>query len=716
MCLLSVSNLSFSYPLQDSKAVEDVSFEILSGSYTAIVGTNGSGKSTLARILCGLEKPTSGLIKYEKEASIGLVFQSPKDQLVSEIVYRDTAFGPRNLKLTESEVELRTIECLSIVDILDKAKSATSALSLGQTQKVAVAGVLATWPNILILDESVSMIDIESKKAIFEFLEQWNKHGKTIIHITHDIDAVMQTDRVIGMENGKIFYDGKTKDFLSNNKNIERINGKPLPKCSRNEQNKKMAKLHDSIEFSNVSFSYQSDASSFVKDISFTLKKGTLTAITGPSGAGKSTILELGSGLLKCQSGGIHSKSYPVLIQQNSYTSLFEKFAADDVAFGPKKNGKKGQELKQIVKDSMQKVGLNFEQYASKNPSKMSGGERKKLSIAGMLALDSDIYFFDEPTAGLDGISRHQIIMLLKDLAKSGKTVLFSTHRRDEADFADREISINKGVLVSDSFEEYAKQNIDLDFKKESKECLKPIPASSMLETLRKASLSLSGVKKEKVSLIERLSCSLRIILFLVLFILALCFTPFYLSVPFFVLSVVYCLLAGFSIKKYLIAVVKIFPFMLIFTIFQLIFHPALPDEQILLNVKWFLITPSKLWYCLQTYIRTLSCIGLICGFFVSTPEFDLIDGLKVILKPLTIIKIPVRYFILILEIIFRFVPILIEEASCIIKTQIVRGSMKNVKGLFSKIKAYVPLIVPLIIQTIKRSESLADAITMRCF
>ena len=164
MSVITVKNLNFKYPQNNKAALSDVSFGIEKGSYVAIVGYNGCGKSTLARLLCGLEVPDSGTISIEENNRIGIVFQSPKNQLVSGIVSRDTAFGAQNLGLNAGEVELRVIESLNIVDMLDRASSSTSALSLGQTQKIALSGVLALRPEILILDDSVSAVDVVSQE------------------------------------------------------------------------------------------------------------------------------------------------------------------------------------------------------------------------------------------------------------------------------------------------------------------------------------------------------------------------------------------------------------------------------------------------------------------------------------------------------------------------------------------------------------------------
>ena len=176
-----------------------------------------------------------GQINITEGKHIGLVFQSPKDQIVSGKVFRDTAFGPQNLGLSEGEVELRTIETLSVVELLDKSEASSNALSLGQTQKLAFAGLLATEPDILILDEATAMLDPDSRQTVYDVLRGLNSRGNTIIHITHDLDAVKETQNVIGLEDGKIFFEGSTKEFLSGPTLVKKIRGEPLEKAKRDE-------------------------------------------------------------------------------------------------------------------------------------------------------------------------------------------------------------------------------------------------------------------------------------------------------------------------------------------------------------------------------------------------------------------------------------------------------------------------------------------------
>lgn len=729
MNIFELENVSFIYPQSEKPTLHNVSLSIKEGEYCAIVGSNGSGKSTLCRLLANLDLPSSGKINAKKDSLIALIFQSPKNQIICSIVSRDTAFGPQNLGLPKSEVELRTIECLNIVDLLEKAKASTLNLSLGQTQKLALSGVLATWPSVIILDEAVVMLDPVSRKNVFEFLNYWNRHGNTVIHITHELDAIKQTNHVIALSNGEVFFDGNTKDYLANNEYIQKLLGQPLPICDRTKQNILMAEKDFSFGFSNVSFSYENEKYSCLHNVSFKLRKGTLTALTGPSGSGKSTLLEIGSGLLSAKKGCVFGQKHASLALQNCSDAVFETFCADDVAFGPKNLGLKGKELKERVKNAMDSVNLSFERYADIPVRFLSGGELRRLAIASIIAMDNPVMFFDEPSAGLDGQSRQEVMLLLQNLARQGKTILFSTHNMQEASFADRQIGIEKGLIVSDSFAPVIKPKLreqedalemgeaeEASQSQTEKNALEPPSITQKLSSLRALSNSLSGAKEDKKSLVSKLPSFIRILLFSLMFVLCLVSKNVIFCSIMFALSVVYCLLSGFSAKALLRSFIKITPFLLLFALFQLIFRRPLQDEPLYLSFKWFSISPSKLLFCLCSFLRTFAALSCVCAFYNSLRDYELIDGLRVIFYPLEKIKLPMRYLYLLLEIIFRFIPLLVDQTCAILKTQAIRGGMLNTKGKIETIKRFVPLIVPIIIQTIKRSEALADAITVRYF
>lgn len=716
MSLISVKNINFKYAQSEKAVLQDISFSIEKGTYLAIAGKNGSGKSTLARIMCSLLSAQSGSVEIQSGTRIGLVFQSPKEQIVSGVVHRDTAFGPQNLKLKKSEIELRVIESLNIVEMLHKAHSSTGALSLGQTQKIAFSGMIALFPEVLILDEAVSMLDPDSRKAVYSFLRYWHKSGNTVIHITHDKDAIAEAEKVMVVSQGKIIFEDKKELFFQNPELMNNVFGlmdsKEVSETNFINENAPILDESPSFVMKKVSFSYNKNSDQDIKNVSFSLYPGTLTALTGPSGSGKSTIMEIACGLIQADNGQICCKEKPVLALQNSSEALFETFAVDDVAFGPKNIGITGKALIDSVKNSMERVNLPYEKFKDRLTFELSGGEQKRLAVAGVLAMNRNVVFFDEPTAGLDGDSRFAVLKMMRSLADEGKTVVFSTHKMDEIAICNREIRIEKGVLVKDS---YANLQLEIENKIELPS-QHPYSYATTLAGLRTAANVLSKTGEGASHKVQKLPAFLRILIFLVLFIGILASNKVMICLAMTVVSTIYCKLCGFSFKKLVKAGLKILPFILFFCLFQMIFHPALENEVHFTNWKWFTVSPSKIFLCLNSILRTEASIACISGFFISIPEYDLIDGLKVLLKPLELVRIPIRYFILILEVLFRFIPLMVEQASSIIKLQVIRGGLKEEKSKLKKIKSFLPLFVPLLIQTIKKSEALADAITMRCF
>ena len=711
---VSVKQLCFSYENAPEPAVQDVSFELDSGSYTVIAGVNGSGKSTTARIIAGLLQPSAGTVEIADGLRTGFVFQSPKDQLICGVVARDTAFGPQCQSLPDSEIELRTIESLKSTGILDYAMHKSMFLSLGQTQKAALSGILAINPDILILDESVSMLDPKSREEIFTFLDMLHKKKRTILHITHDSDAISRAKDIIVMNGGKIIWKGNSSSFFADKTGsvYRSVFGAPLENrsCFQNKtQNRPAQEIL--LKAENISFSYGTHA--VLKNISFSLKRGTLTALTGASGSGKTTLLEILAGLKKQDSGTVRSAGKPLLCQQNSDAALFEVFAADDVAFGPRNSGIKGKELLECVKTAMNRVNLPFEEFASKQTNCLSGGQKRRLSVAGIIAMKGDILLFDEPSAGLDGAAKYTVMHLLRSLAESGKTVLFTTHHYDEAQFADTSITLEKAGLIAPDFSPEEENKADgqktvLTEQKPSAGIFSPEYFSKMLD-------SLSENQAEQKRL-QKLPAVIKYILFIALFAVSVAVQPVSLCAALLPVTILYALCSCCPAKKLFRSLIKILPFLLFFCILQMIFAPASADDTVFLPYKYFFVTAGKLWQCLKIILHTECALCCICAFSSSATENDILKGFSDLLAPLRLLKIPVKYPVILMEIIFRFIPLLLDEAISIIKIQLVRGGLKDEKGFFGKIRAIIPLIVPLIIQTVRRAEILADAMTVRGF
>ena len=711
---VSVKHLCFSYENAPEPAVQDVSFEMEFGSYTAIAGVNGSGKSTTARIIAGLLQPSAGTVEIADGLRTGFVFQSPKDQLICGVIARDTAFGPQCQSLPASEIELRTIESLKATGMLDYAMHKSMFLSLGQTQKAALSGILAINPDILILDESVSMLDPKSREEIFTFLDMLHKKKRTILHITHDSDAISRAKDIIVMNGGKIIWKGNSSSFFADKTGsvYRSVFGTPLENrsCFQNKtQNRPAQEIL--LKAENISFSYGTHK--ILKNVSFSLKRGTLTALTGASGSGKTTLLEILAGLKKQDSGTVRSAGKPLLCQQNSDAALFEVFAADDVAFGPRNSGIKGKELLECVKTAMNRVNLPFEEFASKQTNCLSGGQKRRLSVAGIIAMKGDILLFDEPSAGLDGAAKYTVMHLLRSLAESGKTVLFTTHHYDEAQFADTSITLEKAGLIAPDFSPEEENKADgqktvLTEQKPSAGIFSPEYFSKMLD-------SLSENQAEQKRL-QKLPAVIKYILFIALFAVSVAVQPVSLCAALLPVTILYALCSCCPAKKLFRSLIKILPFLLFFCILQMIFAPASADDTVFLPYKYFFVTAGKLWQCLKIILHTECALCCICAFSSSATENDILKGFSDLLAPLRLLKIPVKYPVILMEIIFRFIPLLLDEAISIIKIQLVRGGLKDEKGFFGKIRAIIPLIVPLIIQTVRRAEILADAMTVRGF
>ena len=711
MSFISVKNLKFSYSASKIKAIDDISLSIEKGEYVAILGNNGSGKSTLARLLFGFLEATEGTIEIaQSEKPLGFVQQNPKYQIIAGTVEKDTAFGPENLGLPEVEIKTRTKNCLSQVELLGKASEKTKALSLGQTQKLALSGILALEPDLLILDEAVSMIDPITRRQILELLEKLNKNGTTIIHISHDLDEAFMAKRIITMDDGKIIFDGEKEVF----RNEQTILNKIFYDFDLNVYNRKLHKKQEyqtekevSLVFENINFEYKKD-SPVLKNISLAFEKGTITAVMGKSGSGKSTLFEVGSSLLQQSSGKIYSIAKPSLAFQDAESALFESVAADDVAYGPENLGLQGKELRTRVKEAMDVCSIPFDKYKDRSIQNMSGGEKRKLALAGIIAMDSPIIFFDEPGAALDPKSRGQFFGLLQKLSQQGKTIIFSTHRMEEAMAADRIIRLHDGKLSSDS----NPVKIPID-KSNFTENDRYKNYSSLLNNLRNVSL---GEYCKKDSLMHNLFPGTKILVFLAVLIATLALSNIPLLAFACGISFLYGILSKYPIGKLFARILKMTPWLLLFFAFQVLLFKVAPDDKILWEWNFIKLTQVKLLLGIKMFLHFIGAMVSISVFAYTIEETELVEGMKFILYPLEKFKFNTKIITVLILIVMRFIPILTEVASHIVKTQIIREGIKSAKGFMGKIKAIMPIIIPLILQTLKRSENLSEALEARYF
>lgn len=248
---IRIEHLNYSYKEDDGRDItvlNDLSLEIQKGEYVAILGHNGSGKSTLAKLLCMILSPDSGRITIDGaditadglteegilalRRKVGMVFQNPDNQLVATIVEEDVAFGPENLGVPQEEIRRRVDESLALVGMSEYAHHEPHKLSGGQKQRVAIAGVIAMLPECMIFDESTAMLDPIGRKEVLETISRLNREeGITVLTITHYMNEAAMADRVIVLDDGKIYMEGTPAQIFSQPEKLKKT-GLDVPQCS----------------------------------------------------------------------------------------------------------------------------------------------------------------------------------------------------------------------------------------------------------------------------------------------------------------------------------------------------------------------------------------------------------------------------------------------------------------------------------------------------
>jgi energy-coupling factor transport system ATP-binding protein len=222
--IVSCENLTYSYPTSEGAALTDVTFELSSGEYVGVVGPNGGGKSTLVRLLNGLLRADSGSVRvgeldpatepYLVRKRVGMLFQNPENGLVAPFVEDDVAFGLENLGVPREEMRDRVREAIRAVGLEGYERREPHTLSGGEKQRVALAGLLALDPEILLLDEPTSMLDAAGRREVLERLEAL-RGARTVLHVTHHLEELLDADRILVLNAGRLVADVSPERLLS---------------------------------------------------------------------------------------------------------------------------------------------------------------------------------------------------------------------------------------------------------------------------------------------------------------------------------------------------------------------------------------------------------------------------------------------------------------------------------------------------------------------
>jgi energy-coupling factor transporter ATPase len=513
--VIEVRDLQYSYKLRNEghlRALKGISLRISPGESVAIIGSNGSGKSTLARCLNGLLVPQSGVVSvdgldvrqpanWEKiRRRVGMVFQNPDNQIVSTTVEREIAFGLENLAVPVEQLRARTEEVLGQFHLTDLRHRPPHLLSGGEKQRLSMAAVLAMWPKYLILDEPTSLLDPMGRREVRELLQRFCVQGEvTVVHITQFPEEAAEAQRVLVLHRGEVVMEGPPREVFARRERLAQLGLRaPFPvelagrlseagiflahpvaevddlvagilalprSASRSgkegggqEQRAIPEKGGERIRVEDLSYRYNPGLPTerlALREVNLSLSRGELVGLVGPIGSGKSTLVQHLNALLRPTSGRVLMDGQDVsrkdLDFQFPERQLFEETVYDDVAFGPRNLNLPQEQMDQRVREALQLVGLAAEEFSPRSPFDLSGGEQRRVAIAGVLALGPEIVIMDEPFVGLDPGGCEQIEEILRGLRRKGATVVLITHNMDlVVSLADRVVVMEEGTVVED--------------------------------------------------------------------------------------------------------------------------------------------------------------------------------------------------------------------------------------------------------------------------
>lgn len=495
---------------------------------------------------------------HEFAQHVGLVFQNPENQLFSLSVEKDVAFGLENLGLPREEIRERVDWALEITGISNLRDRAPFELSGGQQQRVAIASVLAMKPEVIVLDEPTSFLDPLSAKKIFEVINRLNKELQiTIVLVEHRLDlAAKYADRIIVMNKGRIILDGETKEVF--NSEETKIVGVGIPRATRlyqilrekglklndipitseeathlikdafatvgfpgktivnskselcnNTEAEEMVEQSPVIIVENITYTYPNGIRA-LRGVSLAIREGECVAIMGQNGAGKTTLVKHFNGLLKPVNGrvlidGVDTRKTSVaklarkvgFVFQNPDHQLFCETVEKEIAFALRNFGFDEKKIEKRVDWALNILDLT--EYRNVSPFMLSGGERKRVALASVLAWNPKILILDEPTIGQDYMQKEKLRNFITQLNAQGKTVVIVTHDIEfVAECKPRIILMREGKIVADGEPHEILTNRDLlEYAS-----LIPPEAATIVSELRKF-----GLRRKAIDVYEAGEC-----------------------------------------------------------------------------------------------------------------------------------------------------------------------------------------------------------------
>ncbi|MCD7958694.1 MAG: ATP-binding cassette domain-containing protein [Ruminococcus sp.] len=493
MCeYLSIDKLRFTYPQAKTPALQNISFSVPQGAFVTICGSTGSGKTTLLRLLKPELSPlgeTQGQIHLrdipqekwtlKQSTAIGYVMQKPEQQIVTDTVWHELAFGLENLHLSQQTIAARIAETATYFGMTALFDQRTDTLSGGQKQLLNLAGVMAMRPEILILDEPTAQLDPIAASEFLAMLERLHRDlSLTILISEHCLEEILPlSTHMLILESGSLLaYDTPKNAVKAINKvQTEKLmhimptaarfsallgnttediplsiaEGHCLTERYQNTIKKPPERLLPScekavLEMKHVSYRYDSHAQDVLHDVNLTVHEGEIVALLGSNAAGKTTLLETAAKLHKPRSGKIRvfRKKLNVIPDTVLYHNGLALLPQDVQTIF----------LRDTVEEELSGGEAPFDwdwkKYDSQHPYDLSGGEQQMLALAKVLQCHPKLLLLDEPTKGMDADLKVMLAGVLQELRRSGVAILFTTHDTDFAACADRCSLCFRGQIV----------------------------------------------------------------------------------------------------------------------------------------------------------------------------------------------------------------------------------------------------------------------------
>lgn len=511
MELFNVKNVSFTFPDTERPVLTDVSLSFDEGDFVVIGGASGSGKTTLLKLLKRELTPTGileGDILYKGKPindwearqmieEVGYVFQDPDNQIVMDEVMQEIVFGLENLGYSTFEMKKRVAEMVHFFGVEDLLNAKPSELSGGQKQILNLLSVLLMKPRVLLLDEPTSQLDPVAAKELVLMLERLNKEtGMTIVLVEHRLEELYSmADRIVFMERGKLRYDGESRQVIEQlyadqatelfpylpafarlymefeEQPIRQAIPLTVKECKQWIGRQERAVLAVDaqpiasqepllLELTDVYFQYKKKESFVLKGLNLRIPKGQFFSLVGGNGSGKTTALRASLGSIKPQRGKVRlngkdmkkSKDSEWLgkiayLPQNPRTYFVQQTIGEEMKSLAERFGLKDSESR--IDQALTSFGISH--LRTRHPYDCSGGEVQKAALACILLGDPEMLFIDEPTKGMDPISKQRFGELLSDLQNKGLTIFMVTHDISfAAQYAERCAMMFDGEIAAD--------------------------------------------------------------------------------------------------------------------------------------------------------------------------------------------------------------------------------------------------------------------------